>query len=63
MGEETLTVAGCIFRTIKTVCRDKATNEIVSQVWYAPEAKHWVKEWNRFSWGIQERELMAAKFK
>ena len=63
MGEETLTVAGGIFRTIKTVCRDKATNEIVSQVWYAPEAKHWVKEWNRFSWGVQERELMAAKFK
>jgi len=62
-GEETVTVAAGIYRTIKTVCRDKATNEVVSQMWYAPEAKHWVKEWSRFPWGVQERELMAVKFR
>jgi hypothetical protein len=32
-------------------------------VWYAPEAKHWVKEWSRMSDGVQERELMAVRFK
>ena len=61
-GEETVTVAGGVYRTIKTVCRDK-TNEIVSEMWYAPEVKHWVKEWTRFSWGVQERELMAVKLR
>jgi hypothetical protein len=61
-GEETVIVAGGIFRTIKTTCRDK-TNQIVNEMWYAPEVKHWVKEWTRFSWGVQERELMAVKLK
>ena len=49
-GEETVTVAGGIFNTVKTVCRDKTTNEVVYEMWYAPEAKHWVKEWTCFSW-------------
>jgi len=61
-GEETVTVAGGIFRTIKTTCRDQ-TNQVVSEWWYAPEVKHWVKEWTRFSWGVRERELMAVKLK
>jgi hypothetical protein len=63
MGEETVTVAGGIFNTMKTVCRDKTTNEVVYEMWYAPEAKHWVKEWTRFSWGVLEREIMAVKLK
>jgi len=61
-GEETVTVAGGVYRTIKTTCRDKS-NQVVFEVWYAPEVKHWVKEWTRFSWGVQERELMAVKLK
>lgn len=61
-GEETVTVAGGIYRTVKIVCRDK-TNQVVSEMWYAPEVRHWVKEWSRFSWGVQERELMAVKLK
>jgi hypothetical protein len=61
-GEETVTVAGGIYRTVKIVCRDK-TNQVVSEMWYAPEVRHWVKEWSRFSWGMQERELMAVKLK
>ena len=61
-GEETVTVAGGVYRTIKTTCRDKS-KQVVFEVWYAPEVKHWVKEWTRFSWGVQERELMAVKLK
>lgn len=62
-GEETVTVAGGTYQTIETVCRDKATDEVIHQAWYAPEVKHWVKEWSRFSWGVQERELMAVKLR
>jgi hypothetical protein len=62
-SEETVTVAAGVYRTIKTVCRDKVSSEIVSRMWYAPEARHWVKEWSRFPWGEQERELMAMKLK
>jgi hypothetical protein len=62
-GEETVTVAGGVYRTMKTVCRDKATNEVSSEMWYAPEAKQWVKEWSRFPWGVQERELISVKLK
>jgi len=28
-GEETVTVSGGIFNTVKTVCRDTTTNEVV----------------------------------
>src|SRR5262249_505957 len=62
-GEETVTVAGGIFNTVKTVCRDTTTNEVVYEMWDAPEAKHWVKEWTRFSWGVLDREIMAVKLK
>ena len=62
-GEETVTVAAGTYRTIKTECRDTATNEIVMRMWYAPEAKHWVKEWSRLPEGVQEREIMAVRFK
>jgi hypothetical protein len=62
-GEETVTVAGGTYSTIKTVCRDTATAEVIYQTWYAPEVKHWVKEWSRFPWGVQERELMAVKLR
>jgi IrrE N-terminal-like domain len=62
-GEETVTVAGGIYRTIKTVCRDKTTNDVVYEMWYAPEAKHWVKEWTKYPWGVMEREVMRVKVK
>jgi len=62
-GEETVTVAGGIFRTLKTVCRNPTTNEVVYEMWYAPEAKHWVKERTIYSWGVQEREVMAVTVK
>jgi hypothetical protein len=62
-GEETVTVAGGIFRTLKTVCRNPTTNEVVYEMWYAPEAKHWVKERTTYSWGVQEREVMAVTVK
>jgi hypothetical protein len=62
-GEETVTVAGGIFRTLKTVCRNPTTSEVVYEMWYAPEAKHWVKERTIYSWGVQEREVMAVTVK
>jgi len=58
-----VTVAGGIFRTLKTVCRNPTTNEVVYEMWYAPEAKHWVKERTVYSWGVQEREVMAIAVK
>jgi hypothetical protein len=61
IGEETVTVAAGIYRAIKTECRDTKNGELVSQLWYAPEAKHWVKEWARYSWGVQEREVMSVR--
>jgi hypothetical protein len=54
---------GGVYRTMKTVCRDKATNEVTSEMWYAPEAKQWVKEWSHFPWGVQEREVISVKLK
>jgi hypothetical protein len=62
-GEETVTVAGGIYRTLKTVCRDKTTNDVVYEMWYAPEAKHWVKERTKYPWGVMEREVMRVKLK
>jgi hypothetical protein len=62
-GEETVTVAGGIYRTTKTVCRDKTTNEVVYEMWYSPEVKHWVKEWTKYPWGVMEREVMHVKLK
>jgi len=56
-----MTVAGGTYRTLKTECRDKATGNVIYQAWYALAFKHWAKEWSRFSWGVQERGLMAAK--
>ncbi len=37
------------------MCRNKTTDEVEYQMWYAPEVKHWVKEWTKYSWGVQER--------
>jgi hypothetical protein len=62
-GEETVTVAGGIYRTIKTVCRDKTTHDVVYEMWYAPEVKHWVKEWTKYPWGVLEREVMRVKLR
>jgi hypothetical protein len=61
--EETVTLAAGRFQTVKIVCRDKKTNEVIYQVWYAPEVRHWVKDWSRFPSGVQERELMAVKLR
>ena len=60
-GEEAVTVTAGIYRAIKTECRDTTTGELVSQLWYAPEAKHWVKEWTKYTWGVQEREVMSMR--
>jgi hypothetical protein len=60
-AEETVSVPAGTFKTFKTVCRNKTTNEVIHQTWFAPAAKLWVKEWSKFPWGIQERELIGLK--
>jgi hypothetical protein len=60
--EEMTTVPAGTFRTLKVVCRNLrvAMNSIISERWYAPEVKCWVRERLRFSYGIRERELMSS---
>jgi hypothetical protein len=60
--EETVSVPAGTFRAFKTVCRNKATGDVIHQTWFAPAVKMWVKEWSSFPWGIQERELIGVKF-
>jgi hypothetical protein len=61
--EEMTTVPAGMFRTLKVVCRTAraATNPILSERWYAPAVKCWVRERVKFSYGIQERELTSFK--
>lgn len=62
-AEETVTVPAGTFRTLKTACRRKSPDELIHQTWYAPDVKFFVKEWSRFPWGIQEREMIAYKLR
>ncbi len=61
-AEEIVTVAGGVYRTLKSVCRSR-TSQIVSETWYAPDVKHWIKEWSLVPGGAQERELIAVRLK
>jgi len=62
-SEETVTVPAGTFRTLKIVWRTKSSNTLIHEVWYAPEAKQWVKIREVLSTGIRERELTAVKLK
>jgi hypothetical protein len=62
-SEETVTVPAGTFRTLKIVWRNKKSNSLVHEIWYAPEAKQWVKIREVLSTGIRERELIAYKIK
>jgi hypothetical protein len=58
-ADEAITVPAGTFTTRKIVCRNTATETIMHETWYAPEVKTWVRERGRFSFGLQERELIA----
>jgi hypothetical protein len=61
--EETVTVPAGTFRTLKITRRNKNTNSVIYEIWYAPDVKQWVKIREFLSNGIRERELIAFKLK
>jgi hypothetical protein len=62
-GEETITVPAGTFRALKVVWRNKSTNALVYEMWFAPDVKQWIKDRDILSNGIRERELLAFKLK
>jgi hypothetical protein len=62
-AEETITVPAGTFRTLKIVGRNRNTSTLVYEKWYAPDVKTFVRDRYVLSNGIQERELLAFKFK
>jgi hypothetical protein len=62
-GEELVTVPAGQFQTVKIICRDERTQAIVSEAWYAPVVKSWVRDRGRFDYGIRERELIDYRVK
>jgi len=62
-GEETVTVSAGTFRTLKITWRNKNTNAVIYEMWYAADVKQWVKIREVLSNGIRERELIAFKLK
>ncbi len=62
-AEETVTVPAGTFRTFKIVWRNKNTEAVLTEVWYAPDVKQPVKIREVLSNGIRERELVSFKLK
>ena len=62
-AEETIAVPAGSFRAFKIVCHNKLTGSLMSEVWYSPEAKQLIRDRVRFSYGIQERNLIDFKVK
>jgi len=62
-AEETVTIVSGTFRTVKISQRNKNTNRLIREVWYAPDAKQPVKARDFLSAGIREEELIAYRFK
>ena len=61
-AEETVTVPAGTFRTLKIVQRNRNTGALTYEMWYAGDAKQWVKIREMLSDGVRERELIAYKF-
>jgi hypothetical protein len=59
--EDTVTVPAGTFRTLKITWRNKNTNALFYEEWYAPDVKQWVKIREVLSNGIRERELISFK--
>jgi len=62
-GEETMTVPAGTFQTVKVECRNQKTNTMMTEVWYAPAVRHYIRERSERGGGIQVRELIAYKIK
>ncbi len=61
--EEVISVPAGTFRTLKITWRNRTTNRVVSEMWYAPDVKQWVKIREFLTSGTRERELIGFKFK
>jgi len=47
--------------SVHIVCLDQRSGSMSSEIWYAPEVGNIVKQRTSFSYGMQERELVAFK--
>jgi hypothetical protein len=50
-------------RAVKITWRNKNTNAVIAETWYAPDVKQWIKVREFLRAGIRERELFAFKLK
>jgi hypothetical protein len=62
-AEETVSVPAGTFRTLRITWRNKNTGAVVTEMWYAPDVKQWVKIREVLSNGIREREMVSFKLK
>jgi hypothetical protein len=60
-AEETITVPAGTFRAFKIVWRNKNTDAMLTEMWYAPDVKQWVKIREVLSNGVREREMVSFK--
>src|SRR5262245_36040624 len=60
-GQERVTVPAGEFSTWKVVVRNNATNSMVWEYWYSPDAKQYVRTRDYFSYGVETRVLTAFK--
>ena len=62
-GEERVRVEAGTFQALKIVARHAPTPEIMYEMWYAPEARQWVRLKEHFPAGIRYRELTALSLR
>lgn len=62
-GEERVRVEAGTFDALRIVARHAPTPAIMYEMWYAPEAKQWVRLREHFPSGIRYRELTALSLR
>jgi len=62
-ADETVTVPAGTFRTFRIRWKNANTGATVTDMWYAPDVKQWVKIREVLSNGIREREMVSFKLK
>jgi hypothetical protein len=60
-GEENVSVPAGSFQALKITMRNKRTGALIYELWWAPDARQWVKIREHLESGIRERELIALK--
>jgi hypothetical protein len=62
-GEEEVRVEAGTFKTLRIVARHDPTPAVMYEMWYAPEAKQWVRLKEHFPNGVRYRELTALNLR